>query len=345
MTVLPDRLELRLTAAERLLAFHRSDVVVDRSSIRSATVTEDPWIWVRGIRAPGTAVPLTLAAGTWKFHGGKDFLLIKRTASAVVIDLVDEDYSRLIVSTKHAPELIAALQLGTTTAAIPVIETDDLVIVPEVAEQAERAQAAAAEKRAKKKAKAAEAAAVAAEAAGPATVVEGREAASGGSAAAAATAAPEADGAAEDVAAPTESAAGAAPKSPKATPKATPKAAPKTSARTAASTPAGSGGSAPVDVIGSEPIESAAPVKPAEPRPAEPKPAEPKPAEPKSAGSKPAEPKPAGSESAEPAPAKPGPAAKPAPKPRTPAKPRAARPDSSVGHASAEPSGATEAAE
>ncbi|WP_308471515.1 hypothetical protein [Rathayibacter sp. AY1B7] len=333
VTVLPDRLELRLTAAERLLAFHRSDVVVDRSSIRSATVTEDPWIWVRGIRAPGTAVPLTLAAGTWKFHGGKDFLLIKRTASAVVIDLVDEDYSRLIVSTKHAPELIAALQLGTTTAAIPVIETDDLVIVPEVAEQAERAQAAAAEKRAKKKAKAAEAAAVAAEAAGPATVVEGREAASSGSAAAAA---PEADGAAEDVVAPTESAAGAAPKSPKATPKA----APKTSARTAASTPAGSGGSAPVDVIGSEPIESAAPVKPAEP-----KPAEPKPAEKKSAGSKPAEPKPAGSESAEPAPAKPGPAAKPAPKPRTPAKPRAARPDSSVGHASAEPSGATEAAE
>ncbi|WP_258066670.1 hypothetical protein [Rathayibacter sp. AY2B7] len=321
VTVLPDRLELRLTAAERLLAFHRSDVVVDRSSIRSATVTEDPWIWVRGIRAPGTAVPLTLAAGTWKFHGGKDFLLIKRTASAVVIDLVDEDYSRLIVSTKHAPELIAALQLGTTTAAIPVIETDDLVIVPEVAEQAERAQAAAAEKRAKKKAKAAEAAAVAAEAAGPATVVEGREAASGGTAATAAAAAPEADGAGEDVAAPTESAAGAAPKSSKATPKA----APKTSARTAASTPAGSGGPAPVDVIGSEPIDSAGPAKPAEP----------KPAEPKSAGSKPAEP----------APAKTAPAAKPAPKPRTPAKPRAARPDSSVGHASAEPSGATEAAE
>ncbi|SOE04011.1 hypothetical protein [Rathayibacter rathayi] len=144
VTVLPDRLELRLTVAERLLAFHRSDIVVDRANIRSATVTEDPWIWVRGVSAPGTAVPLTLAAGTWKFHGGRDFLLLKRTASAVVIDLVDEDYSRLIVSTKHAPELIAALQLGTTTAAIPVIDTDDPVILPEVAEQAERTQAAAA---------------------------------------------------------------------------------------------------------------------------------------------------------------------------------------------------------
>lgn len=139
MTVLPDRLELRLTAAERVLSYHRSNVVVGRSSIRSATVTEDPWIWVRGVRAPGTALPLTLAAGTWKFHGGKDFLLIKRTASAVVIDLVGEVYSRLIVSTKHAPELIAALQLGTTTAAIPVIATDDLVIVAEAPERAEPA--------------------------------------------------------------------------------------------------------------------------------------------------------------------------------------------------------------
>ena len=146
VTVLPDRLELRLTRAERVLALHRGDVVVDRASIRSATVTEDPWIWVRGIRAPGTAVPLTIAAGTWKFHGGKDFLLIKRTAAAVVIDLVGEEYSRLIVSTKHAPELIAALQLGTATAAIPVIETDDLVVVPAVAEQAaERLAAAQAE--------------------------------------------------------------------------------------------------------------------------------------------------------------------------------------------------------
>ncbi|MDY0913510.1 hypothetical protein [Rathayibacter festucae] len=143
VTVLPDRLELRLTRAERLLALHRGDVVVERASIRSATVTEDPWIWVRGIRAPGTAVPLTIAAGTWKFHGGKDFLLIKRTAAAVVIDLVGEEYSRLIVSTKHAPELIAALQLGTATSAIPVIETDDLVVVPAVAEQAAERLAAA----------------------------------------------------------------------------------------------------------------------------------------------------------------------------------------------------------
>jgi hypothetical protein len=130
VTVLPDVLEFRLTAAERALAFHRGDVTVSRANIRSATITEDPWIWVRGIRAPGTAVPLTLAAGTWKFHGGKDFLLIKRTTMAVVVDLVDEEYSRIVVTTKHAPELIAALQLSTPTSAIPLLATNDAVEPP-----------------------------------------------------------------------------------------------------------------------------------------------------------------------------------------------------------------------
>lgn len=124
VTVLPEALEFRLTAAERALSFHRGDVTVRRANIRSATITEDPWIWVRGIRAPGTAIPLTLAAGTWKFHGGKDFLLIKRTTLAVVVDLVDEDYSRIVVTTKHAPELIAALRLGTPTSSIPIIAPD-----------------------------------------------------------------------------------------------------------------------------------------------------------------------------------------------------------------------------
>ncbi|TCL85474.1 hypothetical protein [Rathayibacter sp. PhB192] len=265
VTVLPDRLELRLTRAERLLALHRGDVVVERSSIRSATVTEDPWIWVRGIRAPGTAVPLTLAAGTWKFHGGKDFLLIKRTAAAVVIDLVDEEYSRLIVSTKHAPELIAALQLGTATSAIPVIDTDDLVVVPAVAEQAAERLAAA-----------------------------------------------QAEAERRDEQTPAEE---------------TPAEETPAEKETVAKKPAAK----------KAPAKKPAPEKPAPEKPAPEKPAPEKPVAEKPGTEAPAPEKPAAEL---PAPEKPA-AKKPTPK-KPAAKPR---PDSSVGHASAEPSGATEAAE
>jgi hypothetical protein len=114
----PDRLEIHLTPAEKVLALKREDLVVPRDSIRSVAITEDPWIWIRGIRAPGASVPLTLAVGTWKFHGGKDFLLIKgKQRAAVVIDLEGEEYSRVIVSTPHAAKLIETLRLDASETA------------------------------------------------------------------------------------------------------------------------------------------------------------------------------------------------------------------------------------
>lgn len=111
LSVHSDRLEIHLTRAERTFALRRDDIVVQRENIRGVIITEDPWIWLRGIRAPGTLVPLVLAAGTWKFHGGKDFVAIKRRRPAVVIDLADEEFSRVILTSQHAPNLIASLKL------------------------------------------------------------------------------------------------------------------------------------------------------------------------------------------------------------------------------------------
>jgi hypothetical protein len=138
-----DRLEIRLTRAEKVLALRRDDIVVPRDSIRSVAITADPWIWIRGVRAPGNSIPLTLAVGTWKFHGGKDFLVLKgKQRSAVVIDIeqpdaaaiadpaadaarpsgaepadadpagseVAEGFSRVVVSTQHAAKLVEALR-------------------------------------------------------------------------------------------------------------------------------------------------------------------------------------------------------------------------------------------
>ncbi|RFA23485.1 hypothetical protein [Subtercola boreus] len=107
----PDRLEIRLTRAEKILSLRRSDIEVPLENIRSAVLTDDPWIWVRGIRAPGTAVPLTLAVGSWKFHDGKDFLLIKGTRTSVVIDIEGAEFSRIIVTTRHSLTLLRALRL------------------------------------------------------------------------------------------------------------------------------------------------------------------------------------------------------------------------------------------
>ncbi|WP_336660257.1 hypothetical protein [Leucobacter sp. USHLN153] len=121
----PDRVVIRLTTAEKLASMRRSDIVLDRSAITSAIVTEDPWVWVRGVRVPGAALPGKFAAGTWRNFTGRDFVLVRKGRPAVVIDFevpehADEDlgwrgefdhFSRVIVSTKHSGELIQALRL------------------------------------------------------------------------------------------------------------------------------------------------------------------------------------------------------------------------------------------
>lgn len=112
LRVHPDRLEIQLSAAEKALALRRDEISVPRSAIRSVTITDDPWIWIRGIRAPGALIPLVLAIGTWKFHGGKDFLIIKNKRQAVIIDIADEEYARIIVSTNHAVDLVDTLNVG-----------------------------------------------------------------------------------------------------------------------------------------------------------------------------------------------------------------------------------------
>jgi hypothetical protein len=111
-----DRLEIHLTSAEKVLSLRRDDIVVPRDDIRSVTITDDPWVWIRGIRAPGAFIPLTLAVGTWKFHGGKDFIVVKNKRPTVIIDIADGEFARVVVSTNRAVELIGLLKVAESDA-------------------------------------------------------------------------------------------------------------------------------------------------------------------------------------------------------------------------------------
>jgi len=106
-----DRIEVHLTPAEKSLAFRSDDLVVQRDDIRSATVTDDPWVWIRGIRRRGTEIPLIVAVGVWKYHGGTDFVIIKGKRQAVVLELAAGEFTRIILSTNHSAALIDRLEL------------------------------------------------------------------------------------------------------------------------------------------------------------------------------------------------------------------------------------------
>lgn len=116
MTLMLDQaqLEIVLAPVERALAVRRRSVVVDRAAITRVQLTDDPWTWLRGVRAPGTYIPGTLAAGTWRSAGGKDFALIRRNRPGVVIDLDGHDeFQRIVLSTRHGLDLVRALQRET----------------------------------------------------------------------------------------------------------------------------------------------------------------------------------------------------------------------------------------
>lgn len=114
LRVHPDRIEVHLTPAEKSLALRADDIVVQRDDIRSATITDDPWVWIRGIRTRGSVVPLVVAVGAWKYHGGLDFVIVKGKRQAVVLELAGGEFARIILSTNHAAALIDRLKLGET---------------------------------------------------------------------------------------------------------------------------------------------------------------------------------------------------------------------------------------
>ena len=103
-----DRLALRLTTAEHLESAH-GDLVVPRSSVASVRVTEDVWSELRGIRAPGTGLPGVIAVGTRRGSFGKDFAVVHGTGRGVVVELTDQPFSRIVLTTPDPEEVVTRI--------------------------------------------------------------------------------------------------------------------------------------------------------------------------------------------------------------------------------------------
>ncbi|MBP2436677.1 hypothetical protein [Microbacterium amylolyticum] len=106
-----DTLEVQLAPFERVLARRKEPLRIDRASIVKVQLTEDPFTWLRGVRAPGTHVPGRLAFGTWKSVFGDDFAAIRTGRPGVVIDLdAGGEFERVVLATRHGVALVKALQ-------------------------------------------------------------------------------------------------------------------------------------------------------------------------------------------------------------------------------------------
>ncbi len=86
------------------IAALRSTVCFNRENVRSvdyATGRIDRPFW----RMPGTSIPGLVTAGTYIEDGRREFWDVTRGQDAVVVDLENEEYTRLVVEASN-PEVL-----------------------------------------------------------------------------------------------------------------------------------------------------------------------------------------------------------------------------------------------
>lgn len=110
ISVVEDKVMCKLSISEKIGAFHKSPVAL-LSSLVSVKIYENPWSGevLKGMRAPGTAVPFVILLGTMRYRGGKDFCALHGRKPVFVLEFKDSEFKRWIVSTgEELPKLVQA---------------------------------------------------------------------------------------------------------------------------------------------------------------------------------------------------------------------------------------------
>ena len=96
-----DEIQLTLTRREKIAAL-RGNLTAKKSDLISRKVVENPWRsgLLKGVRAPGTAIPFYLLLGTMRYKNGKDFTIIYRSKPVEVFEFKSGPYKRWIITKK-----------------------------------------------------------------------------------------------------------------------------------------------------------------------------------------------------------------------------------------------------
>jgi hypothetical protein len=94
-----NQLHLKLSVLEKIFALH-GDIWVDKSLLTKKIMVENPWRRevIKGLRAPGAAIPFVILLGTMRYRGGKDFTAIYNRKAVDIYEFKDSAYKRWIVT-------------------------------------------------------------------------------------------------------------------------------------------------------------------------------------------------------------------------------------------------------
>lgn len=106
-------IDVRMQGLHRLWGFKRG-IRVPMAHVRGATADPGVVAEPKGLRAPGLHVPRLAVIGTFHRDGERHFWDVRNGARAIVIELVDEHYDRLIVEVDDPRSVVDAVNQATT---------------------------------------------------------------------------------------------------------------------------------------------------------------------------------------------------------------------------------------
>jgi hypothetical protein len=108
LVLTPETLSVRPTSREKVAGLLR-DLAVPWESVTSVTVEDDSVKAVRGLRAPGLALPRRVKIGTWRGRGGRAMVVVRAGVPALRVALQGERYDELLISHPDAYDLAPEL--------------------------------------------------------------------------------------------------------------------------------------------------------------------------------------------------------------------------------------------
>jgi hypothetical protein len=104
----PTTVTVHLTLGEKIGGLLR-DLEIPVTAVRSVEVVERPLAELRGLRAPGLALPGLRKVGTWRRPGERTFVSIRRDQPAIRLRLSGQRYDTLLLGADDAAGLAAAV--------------------------------------------------------------------------------------------------------------------------------------------------------------------------------------------------------------------------------------------
>lgn len=118
-----DRLVVSPTRAQRLAGLIR-EVSVPLGAITEVQVVPDPRRALRGIRAPGLAVPRRTYIGTWRRRGHRELVIAHAGSPTLRIELTGTRYTAMVLSAEDPGHVAARLRDRGACAQEMVVESD-----------------------------------------------------------------------------------------------------------------------------------------------------------------------------------------------------------------------------